>query len=137
MADEHLYWVLVDLRWMDDANFDRGMRQVFQKLPAPIRAIAIPVIRRKIRNALRAQGMGRHARAEIDRLGARSIDAIADYLGDKPFFMGAEPTAADATLYPCVAAILCPTFEVAVRNAAERHRKSDGLRRSDDRTLLS
>jgi glutathione S-transferase len=121
MADEQLYWVLVDLRWMDDANFDRGMRQVFQTLPAPIRVIAIPVIRHKIRNALRAQGMGRHARAEIDQLGTRSIDAIADYLGDKPFFMGTEPTAADATLYPGVAAILCPLFESAVRAAAQRH----------------
>jgi glutathione S-transferase len=121
MADDQLYWVVVDFRWMDDANFDRGTRQLFQNLPAPVRVIAIPVIRRKIRNAMWAQGMGRHSRAEIGRLGAHSIDAIADYLGDKPFFMGAEPTSADATLFPFVAATLCPIFESPVRNAAERH----------------
>jgi glutathione S-transferase len=121
MADEQLYWVLVDLRWIDDANFDRGTRQFFQALPAPVRVLAIPIVRRKIRNAMYAQGMGRHSRAEIGQLGARSIAAIADYLGEKPFFMGSEPTAADAALFPCVAAILSPMFQSPARNAAERH----------------
>ena len=25
MLDEHLYWAIADARWLDDANFDRGI----------------------------------------------------------------------------------------------------------------
>jgi len=51
----------------------------------------------------------------------RAIDAIADFLGTKPFFMGAEPTGADATMFAFAAGILCPLFETPLRAAAERH----------------
>jgi glutathione S-transferase len=121
MAEEHLYWALVDERWVDDENFDRGPRAFFAFLPAPVRPIAIPLIRRRVRNALHAQGMGRHSRAEIAQLGTRSIEAIADYLGDKPFFMGSEPTGTDATVFAFAAGTLCPIFDSSLRKATERH----------------
>jgi glutathione S-transferase len=51
----------------------------------------------------------------------RSIEAIADYLGEKPFFMGSEPTGIDATIFAFVAGALSPTFETPLRTATERH----------------
>jgi glutathione S-transferase len=126
MAEDHLYWAVVDARWMDEANFAKGPRNFFRQVPAPIRPLMIPLIRRKIRNALYGQGLGRHARGEIAALGTRSIDAIAEYLGDKPFFMGAEPTGVDATVFAFAIGVLCPRFDTPLRSAAERH---DGLKR--------
>jgi glutathione S-transferase len=79
-----------------------------------------------VRKNLHAQGMGRHSTSEIAALGTRAIDAIADFLGSKPFFMGAEPTAVDATMFAFAAGILCPVFETPLRTAAERH---DNLKR--------
>ena len=121
MADEQLYWAVVHARWVDDDNFDRGPRAFFQRIPALLRPVIVPIIRRKVRNALHAQGTGRHSPDDIARLGVRSIDAIADHLGAKPFFMGSEPTAVDATMFAFTACALCPTFEMPVRSAAERH----------------
>jgi glutathione S-transferase len=126
MLDEHLYWAVVHARWMDDANFDKGPRIFFRKIPAPVRAFLLPMIRRQIRRALHAQGMGRHSGAEIVALGTRSIDASAALLGSKPFMMGSEPTGLDATAFAFVAGTLCPVFETPLRDAAERH---DNLRR--------
>jgi glutathione S-transferase len=126
MAEDHLYWAIVDARWTDDANFDKGPRHFFQAAPAPIRPLIIAMVRRKVRRALHAQGMGRHAPAEVAALAARSIDAVAAYLGQKPFFMGAEPVGVDATIFAFVAGALCPAFETPVRTAAERH---DNLKR--------
>jgi glutathione S-transferase len=60
------------------------------------------------------------------RLATRSIDSIADYLGRKPFFLGAEPAGVDAAIFAFVAGTLCPYFESPLRSAAERH---DNLRR--------
>jgi glutathione S-transferase len=126
MAEDHIYWALLDARWMDDANFDKGPRTFFRAAPAPIRPLVIAMVRRKVRQALKAHGMGRHAPSEIAVLGTRSIDAIADYLGQKPFFMGAEAVGVDATIFAFVAGALCPAFETPIRSAAERH---DNLKR--------
>jgi hypothetical protein len=65
--------------------------------------------------------MGRHNHAEIVALGTRSITAIAEFLGTKPFFMGGEPTGVDATIFAFVAGTLCPHFDTPLRTAAERH----------------
>ena len=126
MAEEQLYFAALDARWNDDANFARGPAIFFRRAPALIRPLVISLVRRRVRKGLYAQGMGRHSRAEIVALGTRSIDAIADFLGAKPYFMGAEPTGVDATIFAFGAGILCPVFETPLRSAAERH---DNLKR--------
>ena len=126
MIEDNLYWVIVHDRWMDDANFRKGPIRFFDKVPAPIRPVVVALIRRKVRGALHGHGLGRHSDDEVLALGTRSIDAIADFLGDKPFFFGAEPTGVDATVFAFVAGALCPHFATRTRTAAERH---DNLRR--------
>jgi glutathione S-transferase len=126
MAEDNLYWTLVDARWLDDANFAKGPAQFFQKIPAPLRPFVVAMIRRTVRKRTKAQGMGLHTGPEIIALGTRSIDAIAEYLGSKPFFMGNEPTGVDATMFAFAAGALCPHFDTPLRTAAERH---DNLRR--------
>jgi glutathione S-transferase len=126
MLEDHLYWAVVHERWMDDANFDKGPRTFFRRIPSPLRPFLVPMIRRQVRRALHGQGMGRHSPEEIVALGTRSIDATADFLGTKPFLMGSEPTGVDATAFAFIAGLLCPVFETRLRTAAERR---DNLRR--------
>ncbi|KAB2911044.1 MAG: glutathione S-transferase family protein [Hyphomicrobiaceae bacterium] len=121
MCEDHLYWALVHDRWMNDANFDRGPRQFFAIAPAPLRPLVIAMVRRGVRRDLHGQGIGRHSREEIAKLAARGIDAIAAQLGDKPYLMGSAPCGADATIFACVAGLLCPRFDSLLRAAAERH----------------
>jgi glutathione S-transferase len=121
MAEDQLYWALLDSRWTKNVNFDRGPRAFFQAAPAPIRPLIVTMVRRKIRSNLRAQGIGRHREDEIVALGTRSVDAIAEFLGEKPFFMGQEPLGVDATIFSFAAGVLCPLFDTPIRGAAERH----------------
>ena len=125
LAEDHLYWAIVEERWGDDANFAKGPQIFFRQVPSPLRPVVIAMIRRRVRKALHAHGIGRHSKAEIGKLGIRSIDAVADFLGAKPFFFGPEPTGIDATAFAFIAGALCPIFTAAVRSAAERH---DNLR---------
>jgi glutathione S-transferase len=126
MIEDNLYWVIVHDRWVDDGNFSKGPCRFFDRVPAPIRPLIVPMIRRKVRGALHGQGIGRHSEEEIQALGIRSIEAIADFLGDKPFFFGANPTGLDATVFAFVAGVLCPQFNSRTRTAAEQH---ENLRR--------
>jgi glutathione S-transferase len=114
------------IRWhlekMHKVDFDRGLSE-------EQRAVAWAFERTAEDHlywALLAHGMGRHAPAEVAALATRSIDAMAAYLGQKAFFMGAEPVGVDATVFSFVAGALCPTFETPIRSATERH---DNLKR--------
>jgi glutathione S-transferase len=126
MVEEQLYWVLVNERWMDDENFRKGPSLFFQKVPTPIRPIVTGMVRRKLKATLHGQGIGRHSPAEILALATRSIGAVADYLGDKPFFMGSEPTGVDATIFAFSCGALCTHFASPTREIAARH---ENLRR--------
>lgn len=121
MCEEHLYWAIVDARWMVDANFDKGPRHFFDIVPAMARPLVVPMIRRDVKRTLHGQGFGRHTHAEIESLAARDLGAIAAVLGTKPYLFGDAPHAADASVFASVASALCPLFDTPIRSAAEGH----------------
>ena len=120
MAEDHLYWVVVDERWLNDENFNKGPASFFAFVPAPMRPLVKTMVRRSIKRNLHGHGLGRHSPEERLSLGTRSVDAIADYLGQKLFFMGDQPTGVDATIFSFAAGLLCPHFETKMRQAAVR-----------------
>ena len=121
MFEDHVYWAFLHARWVDDANFNRGPRVYFDRLPIPMRFIVPRVVRRQLKAQIMGHGIGRHTDAEIVELGTRSLDAAADFLGHKAYMMGPEPSGLDATAFAFLAGALCPLFETPLRAAAERH----------------
>lgn len=121
MAEDNLYWVSVYFRWMVEANFRKGPVSFFKGVPAPVRPVVVSMIRRRLRKTLHGQGIGRHSPEEITAIGKRSIDAIADYLGDKPFFMGNEPAGIDAAMFAFAVSAICPLFDSEIQRAAADH----------------
>ena len=127
MAEDNLYWTLLDSRWTDDANFYKGPVQFFGQMPAPLRPIVIAMVRRQVRKALHAHGLGRHSNAEIVAIGTRSIDAIADHLGQKPSSW-ARAERVDATMFAFAAGALCrhSTRRCARRRASRQLKAMSG-----------
>jgi glutathione S-transferase len=121
MVEDHLYWALLDLRWTNRANFDRGIASMFDMLPAPVRPIARPIMRRRTIARTRGHGMGRHSREDIEQLAIRDLDALAAILADKPFLMGEQPCSADAAIFGMVASLLTPVLDSRVIEAAGNH----------------
>lgn len=60
---------------------------------------AMEAYRQMIRGASLGHGMGRREPADALVNLQSDLDALSAYLGDKPFFLGAEPTSYDATVY--------------------------------------
>lgn len=106
MVEEHLYWCLVYTRWIDPEGF-RHVREYFVKLLPPVLGgvVVDRVIRKKIRAALHAQGVGRHDAADIYRRGCEDLTAVSLLLGDRPYLLGEQPTSVDATLYAFTAGL--------------------------------
>ncbi|SCU97600.1 Glutathione S-transferase-like protein [Cupriavidus necator] len=121
LMEDHLYWAVARVRWLDQANFDRGPAQFFRGVPAPVRGLAKRLVRYKVRKTLWGQGLGRHSEEDLVALASQGVTSIADILGDKPYLMGNAPCGADATLFAFAGSLLCPVFDTPIRTAAEGH----------------
>ncbi|MGD0193011.1 MAG: glutathione S-transferase family protein [Rhizomicrobium sp.] len=121
MLEDHLYFAIIQLRWLDDANFAKGPSHFFDAVPEAVRAQAQAEARERVRGKLDGHGLGRHSEAEKIQLGARSIAALAVLLGDKPYLMGSEPTGSDGTAFGMIASVLTPHFDTKLRHAALAH----------------
>ena len=119
MCEEHLYWLVVDARWMDKANFARGPALFFLGVPTPMRPLVKAMVRRGVKRTLHGQGLGRHTGEERAELARRDLAAIDAVLGDKPFLFGEAPRGVDATVGAFVAACLAKAFVAPLREAAE------------------
>ena len=119
MCEEHLYWLIIDVRWLDDANFRAGPAKIFQSFPAPVRPLIGRYARRTIRRTLHLQGLGRLDPASRLELARRDFIAVSDILADKPFLFGDEPRGADASVGAFVIAALAKATVAPLRDAAE------------------
>jgi glutathione S-transferase len=117
MLEDHLYFAIIHMRWMDDENWQKGPMHFFDGAPEGVAAGA----RERVREMLRLHGLGRHSAEEIAQLGGRSLSALSAFLGDKPYLMGENPTGVDATAFGMVAAVLTPHFTGELRRRAETH----------------
>jgi glutathione S-transferase len=121
LCEDHLYFAMLEARWLDDDNFRKGVGTMFGIVPAPFRPLAKAVLRRANRARLHGHGLGRHGRADIVALATRDIDALATLVADKPYLMGDKPSGADATVFGMVTAILTPPLDTPLRDAIARH----------------
>lgn len=122
MCEEHLYFAMLEARWLDRANFKNGLgRHMFGVIPWPIRPLAKLMLRRMNARRLRGHGLGRHSKTEIADLAIRDVDALAVLLGNQQYLMGGEPCGADATLFAFVTAILTPPLDTPLRAAMAAH----------------
>ena len=119
LCEEHLYWTVVDSRWMNKSNFEKGPKHFFDDAPAPLRPFIIAMIHRSVKRTLKGQGLGRHTQADRELLAKGDLDALSAFLGNKAFLMGAEPCGADASVWSSVASVLCTNFDTPIRDHAE------------------
>jgi glutathione S-transferase len=119
MMEENLYWCIVHFRWLDDAGWAITRRQFFGGLPFPVRQIVPALLRRRIRQTLHGQGLGRHGADEIAGIGRRDLQALSDCLAEKDYFFGNHLTTLDVVAWAFLAEIIVPPFENALQEAAK------------------
>jgi glutathione S-transferase len=102
MLEESFYWYLTEMRWRRDEDFklyDPIWAEILDLLPPETRARPVKAFRERILHQLNCSGKGKHTPEELEYLACEELDAISNYLGDKPYLLGEHATTVDATLY--------------------------------------
>ncbi|MCC6750562.1 MAG: glutathione S-transferase family protein [Deltaproteobacteria bacterium] len=121
LLEEHFYFVAVHQRWIADAGWALVKEAFFSSLPAYLRVVGAPIVRRKMRSMLHAQGVGRHSVPELLHLGKLDLDALAATLGDSEFLLGAAPSSVDATVFAFLANVLWSPVPTELKDHARTH----------------
>lgn len=106
MLKENTYWGGIHIRYNMEENW-RHYGEVIANILFPDAPIEtwepfIKEFRRTILSQMYSHGMGRHSSDEIVQITCADFQALSNFLADKPFFMGDEPTTLDATAYAYV-----------------------------------
>ncbi len=67
--------------------------------PWPLRSILPFALAGALRKQLHARGVSRHAPANIVAMGKADLDALEEFLADRPFFLGSDPSTLDASAF--------------------------------------
>lgn len=105
LLGENLYWSgAIEPRWRDDAGWARYKHDIvggLEVLPPPVEQL-LEMARGEILAQQRGHGMGRRPPAEVLSVFKTDLDAVSDFLADKPFFLGDRPHWIDASVYAFV-----------------------------------
>jgi isoprene-epoxide---glutathione S-transferase len=100
LIDEHLYWcAVIQPRWRETPNWEIYLRVIAggDEVPPGLRTFTDD-FRFRIVNEFMHGGWGRLPAEAIYRRARADVDALSDFLGSKPFFMGEQPRWVDASV---------------------------------------
>jgi glutathione S-transferase len=116
MLEEHFHQCFEHQLFFGRGGEDR-LAEFAASLPIPLRWLVPTVMKRAFAKQLHARGMGRHSQDVIVAQGKADLDALAELLGEQPYFFGDWPTSIDA----CVFGFLGVSLYVAGDNPLYRH----------------
>ena len=99
LLEESTYFVNVYERWVLPEGLAITAPIFLQGIPPLVRSMLLPVARGQVKRALHAQGISRHTKEEISDHGISDVKAFLNFLGDRPFLFGSEPTSFDCAAY--------------------------------------
>ena len=120
MIDEHTYWcAVIQPRWREQANWEIYLPIIFGASPVPpeVRQ-TLEEFRKLILSEFLGHGIGRLPENVVYERARADIDAISDFLGSKPYFMGEKLRSIDANLLSILDHIIYTPFKFDTKDYA-------------------
>ena len=95
MADDHLYWMMVASRWLDNGWFPNIVAGFFGFVPGILRGFVAKGAQKQMQKTYDLQGLGRHSPEEQAGFARRDFRAIADAVANGRYIAGERMTAFD------------------------------------------
>jgi glutathione S-transferase len=99
LADTSLNGLLVAARWADERNWPAVRAAYFSAMPAPLRAVLVPGLRRSVLRALHARDVTRHGAAALWQRFEQTLDQLDARAPARGYWLGASLSVADVALF--------------------------------------
>jgi len=113
--EEHLYWVLIYSRWIDDQNWPVVKKAFFKTAPALVRGLIARKVRGDIIKSAKGHGLGRHESEVIYAMGIQDLEAVTAPLQTQPYMLGDRVSSLDATTFGFLAQIYYPPLDTPLK----------------------
>lgn len=98
--EEHLYFCIAANRWAPDDHWAILKADYFKDLPAGVKQVFPPIVRRMVLKANKGQGTLRHSMDEIYEMANRTLRAYVPVLREGPYLFGDKISYADTCIAP-------------------------------------
>lgn len=106
LADDHLYWLMVASRWLDDTWFVNVKEGFFGAFPLGLRTAIGVLARRQMRQTYVLHGLGKHSLEEQQEFARRDLAALEDALEEKPYLVGERLTVFDFSVVSLLSGLM-------------------------------
>lgn len=112
LNEDRFYWIMASDRFQpENVKFMNTFQPPMPGMPGFLQGAMTKYIQRGIRKQTYNHGIGRHTWEEMKQFGLDDLKAFSEQLGNKPFFMGTEPSLLDASMFGMLVQILYCTKE--------------------------
>lgn len=105
LAEDHLYWMMVASRWLDDDWWPNVVAGFFSQVPGLIRPLVASGARKQVQRTYHLHGLGRHSAEEQAEFARRDLEALNCAVEGKEFLFGDAPNVFDFTVAALMAGI--------------------------------
>jgi len=137
LAEDHLYWLGVASRWLDESWFPNIRAGFFGFVPRVARNFAARAAQRQVRRTVHLHGLGRHTPEEQASFARRDLAALSGVVTARRFIVGDTMTAFDFAVASMLAGFIDNRPETwfsrvaedypALRDYAERVQSAVGV----------
>lgn len=121
LAEDHLYWLMVASRWLDDAWWPNIVDGFFGFIPGIVRPLIANISRRQVAKTYDLHGLGRHTLQEQRGFAERDLAALAAAVPDDGFLFGDTPNIFDFSVAGLMAGLYENQPATWVTGLAEKH----------------
>lgn len=120
MAEEHLYFHLVLDRWENPKAWPAVRETYFKDIPPLLRGTIAGALRKNLLKGLKTHGIGRFTPSERMQRIEADLGALRTLLQRSDYLFGSQPTAADLSVAPVLAAMRSNPVKTVLRNRIEQ-----------------
>lgn len=101
ILEEHSYWGLLFLRWIDDDGWSKYRPIIGSSIGAPsfILPVILGMLRRNVKRDAKGQGLSRHSADQIIERVIEDIKGVEAVLADEDYLGGKNPCSHDASAF--------------------------------------
>jgi glutathione S-transferase len=117
--EEHFHQVLEWELFAHPAGAAYMRKSLTAKMPPIIGPVVYARLESGLKKQLYARGVARHAPEIVEAKGRADVDALADFLGDRPFLLADQPTVTDTAVFGLLAPMVYWPMETPVASYAK------------------